>query len=308
MSEKIKHTGKLEAFWETGTEGVLWRLNDENKIEGAKHPTDSLVSIDTGDHLKVISDEDQVVFDSIIVKTTKSNRVGWANYAGSQQVAGSHWCHWLQHGTDPDFWAYIFNSGYRAELTKQAHTEEEVVLFLEKTPCTDNKVDYSKKVYNQCHWQPLNEKPAFISHFIEMEKDEFEENNLDYYNAQTFFLKLENIIKDTELNHIWLTTDGELNGFSQAEYKLDSYPNDTDFKHFTNEIVIPVSNIFDYLPTNFPFSYQEMSDEQFERLKIARIKQRQDRADIYLTMREQLRTFKMKHQGKYLHSCLIKFR
>ncbi len=310
MSETNNTTisGTLYTFFETGMEGVDWQLENPEKKENARFAAEVMEKIETGDHLKVVSDENQVVFDSIIVKTTTNNRMGFPSYAGTQQVAGFHWCYWLQHGIDPDFWAHIFDNQFKAELTKNVYSDDDINEYLSKTPCTDNKVIHSKKIFNQCHMRPLNEKPAYSNNFLELEKEEFENEDLDYYNAQLFFLKFETIKEQTDFEYIWLTTDGELNGFNESEYSLDSYPNDDDFKHFTNVLLMDRPSIFEFLPKDFPTEYFGMTQEQRDQLDDARKNRRKNDAKFYKEIQSELRTFKMKHEGKYLHSCLIKFR
>ncbi len=125
MSMK-KYLGRLEPFFETGTEGIIWSLTEDNKSG-----YDALVIIDEGDHLKIFNSENTVAFDGVIRKDYKA---GWTEFPRNpghgQPSALGHWIHWTQKGWNPDDWAALFfnyniktqkqSGGYlRAELTKK---------------------------------------------------------------------------------------------------------------------------------------------------------------------------------------------
>lgn len=135
---------KLEAFFETGTEGVHWSVYDPTKkgYEG-------LIPLNEGDKL-IIPD----VWEGIIQKDREESRA-WYHWAGpyarknqwkemylhftkgyeepwlaeateeeiketcksmfSQQQAGGMWCHWVQKDVDPDLWCSWFMKELDAE-------------------------------------------------------------------------------------------------------------------------------------------------------------------------------------------------
>lgn len=121
-----KYLGRLDPFFETGTEGMIWSL-----IEDSKSGYDALVSIENGDHLKIYRPDDTVAFDGVIKTDYKA---GWTEFPQNpghgQPSALGCWIHWTQKGWNPDDWAALFFNydiknqkrldGYlRAELTKK---------------------------------------------------------------------------------------------------------------------------------------------------------------------------------------------
>ena len=104
--------GELEAFFETGTEGVYWAM-----IDPALPGYDGLWSLEAGDRLRVIDTDDTVLWDGVIQLEYKRN---WEPYPrnpeyGQQAVLG-YWVHGLQEGVDPDQWAGMFFARHRALL------------------------------------------------------------------------------------------------------------------------------------------------------------------------------------------------
>ncbi|MDZ7726117.1 MAG: hypothetical protein U5L75_00870 [Candidatus Campbellbacteria bacterium] len=113
MSEAVQ--GILYAHFETGTEGVLWALSEDNKSG-----YDALHLIEEGDFLTIFNQDGQVIFSNWIVKDTETGKR--ARGFGSdieQQSAEGLWIHWIQKGWVPDDWAALFLSEKnRAELVK----------------------------------------------------------------------------------------------------------------------------------------------------------------------------------------------
>ncbi len=108
--------GKLEAFFETGTEGAYWSIEVDG-LDGY----DSLRIIHGGDRLVIYEADGSIMFDEIFVEDHVS---GWAPYQSKwpygrgQQICGGLWVHWIPKGWSPQRWIELFNKsrGKRAEL------------------------------------------------------------------------------------------------------------------------------------------------------------------------------------------------
>ena len=101
-----KFNGKLFGFFETGTEGVHWALQiaDQPGYEG-------LVILKAGDHLKIYSDDGELVFEGQIQPNTIIGSSSRPNSTVSQPKALGRWIHWTQEGFEPDEWAMFFIDG-----------------------------------------------------------------------------------------------------------------------------------------------------------------------------------------------------
>lgn len=118
-----KYTGTINQFFETGCEGLIWVL-EKDGVQGY----DALVFIEAGDHLKIFSENDSVLFDGVI---DPDYQAGWREYprnpGNGQPSALGFWIHWTQKGWQPDEWAKLFlheclekgNKPLRAELTRK---------------------------------------------------------------------------------------------------------------------------------------------------------------------------------------------
>jgi hypothetical protein len=106
-------TGRLEAFFETGTEGVIWSLSDR-RLPGY----DGLWPLCNGDHLRIIGAADETLWEGTIELEYQRN---WQPYQQNptygQQAVFDFWVHGLQVDLDPEQWAQFFFDGYRASLT-----------------------------------------------------------------------------------------------------------------------------------------------------------------------------------------------
>jgi len=121
----VKLIGTLEPFFETGTEGIVWSL-----AEDEKQGYEGLHYIQEGDHLTVFGENNEIVFDGNIVCDWE---IGWMEYplnpGHGQPSALGYWIHWIQAGWEPDNWARLFFHQYlegnkgksplRAELIKK---------------------------------------------------------------------------------------------------------------------------------------------------------------------------------------------
>ena len=106
-------SGRLDPFFETGTEGVIWSLTDTS-LPGY----DGLWPLYTGDHLRIIGADDDTAWEGTVVLEYQRNWQPYpANPSYGQQAVNNYWVHGLQADLDPDRWAGYFFEKYRGELT-----------------------------------------------------------------------------------------------------------------------------------------------------------------------------------------------
>ena len=97
--------GRLDAFFETGTEGVVWSVADQ-RLPGY----DGLWPLQFGDHLDVLDANGETLWQGIIKLEYDNRRVALHN---QQEVLG-YWVHGLQDGADPeDLGQAVLRSGTR---------------------------------------------------------------------------------------------------------------------------------------------------------------------------------------------------
>lgn len=120
-----KYEGVLYAWFETGLEGLVWTL-----LEDDKEGYDALHEIENGDRLIIYLDgvsdgigfegsngefftvKDGVLFDGIIDEDHEAGMtVSPFNPAHRQPSALGFWIHWTQKGWRPDSWASLFVRG-----------------------------------------------------------------------------------------------------------------------------------------------------------------------------------------------------
>lgn len=96
--------GTLDGYFETGTEGLIWSVEDDNR-PGIDRPE----PICEGDQLTVLDGRGEVAWKGII---RCDRKVGWQGYPRNrkygQQCALGYWVHWIQEGFKPDDWARYF--------------------------------------------------------------------------------------------------------------------------------------------------------------------------------------------------------
>ena len=96
--------GELIDFFETGTEGVIWMLEDDRGIG-----REALEPICEGDRLTILDQLGNELWRGIIRCDKKIGlRPYPLNPQYGQQCALGHWVHWIQHGFKPDDWAKFF--------------------------------------------------------------------------------------------------------------------------------------------------------------------------------------------------------
>jgi hypothetical protein len=108
----MKIEGVLEAFWETGTESVMWAI-----IEDGKRGYDALKIIEGGDKFMIYAEDGPVQWSGIIEPDFE---IGWQGYPRNpgygQPIAHGMWIHWTQGGFQPDDRALLFFKEFRATL------------------------------------------------------------------------------------------------------------------------------------------------------------------------------------------------
>ena len=106
--------GMLEPFYETGTEGVVWSVNDENKTG-----YDALHCLGRGDHLAIydlVNPAELVWYGNIDYEYERNKQPFPLNPQYSQQAVFNHWVHGIQKDVEPEQWATWFFKQYPCEL------------------------------------------------------------------------------------------------------------------------------------------------------------------------------------------------
>jgi hypothetical protein len=107
--------GNLSAWFETGTEGLIWIMEEDGHQGYA-----SMRFPAKGDYLKVTAPNGNVLFDGIVDPDYDAGKKG--RYPGDpsgQPTALGYWIHWTQRGWTPDDWAKLFlDEKNRAVLIK----------------------------------------------------------------------------------------------------------------------------------------------------------------------------------------------
>lgn len=104
--------GFLAPFFETGTEGVVWSLDDPG-LPGY----DSLHPLMNGDELRVLDDAGGTLWEGVVRLDRTTGLL--PHYPGGepvQQAVLGYWVHGLQEGMDPEAWGRLFFEGRRAVL------------------------------------------------------------------------------------------------------------------------------------------------------------------------------------------------
>ena len=105
----------LRAFFETGTEGILWSICIDNQ------GYDGLYVLHDGDEL-IIYTEDRcaIIWKGIVQLEYERLRTSYpANPESGQQMIFNRWVHGFQVGLQPDVWAKWFLSELPASLIRK---------------------------------------------------------------------------------------------------------------------------------------------------------------------------------------------
>jgi hypothetical protein len=107
--------GKLEPFFETGTEGILWSLYDDKN-----NGYNSLHVIKNGDFLEVINENNELYWSGLIMLEYKRRFTSYPNNPkyGQQEIFG-YWVHGFQEKIEPEYWSKMFFDKMTAILKKK---------------------------------------------------------------------------------------------------------------------------------------------------------------------------------------------
>ena len=113
MARAKKIWGIGEAYWETGTEGVFWTVQDAkcpNSYEG-------LNILENGDYLTIFDkgEESKILWRGRIALESESHRET-NEYGYNGQAIWGYWVHGLQRTSDVEEWTKYFFYGYPMEL------------------------------------------------------------------------------------------------------------------------------------------------------------------------------------------------
>jgi hypothetical protein len=108
-------SGTTLAYFETGTEGVLWAIIDESVPQGSY---EGLIILNNGDYLEIFNKNNEPLFKGIIDFDFKKN---WTPYPLNpkygQQAIGGYWVHGVQKDIDPDTWLSWFLGEIKAKAS-----------------------------------------------------------------------------------------------------------------------------------------------------------------------------------------------
>ena len=108
-------TGILEAFWETGTEGVHWAILDNDQTG-----YDALNILKDGDYLFVEDGKGMIEWEGEIkLEYERRYRPYPENPEWGQQEVFGFWVHGFQENVDPEIWAtWVFQQRVASAIIK----------------------------------------------------------------------------------------------------------------------------------------------------------------------------------------------
>jgi hypothetical protein len=108
----VEIRGFLEAYFETGTEGVIWSVLDPG-LPGY----DGLHTLEDGDELHVLDGTGGILWEGVVRLDRYTGRLPrWPGGEPVQQAVLGLWVHGLQEGMDPEAWGRMFTEERRAIL------------------------------------------------------------------------------------------------------------------------------------------------------------------------------------------------
>jgi hypothetical protein len=105
--------GTLDAFFETGTEGVIWAVNNNNEDGWA-----ALNILEDGDYLFVEDGYGGIEWEGVVDLDYDIRKAARQSGAMQQEVCG-YWVHGLQRGVNPETWGAWFFDNRPAVLRKK---------------------------------------------------------------------------------------------------------------------------------------------------------------------------------------------
>ena len=107
--------GRLYAYFETGTEGVVWSI-----IEDGKDGYDALNCLEAGDKLIVFEDDGKAIWDGVVNLEYELHRQPHEyNPSYLQQTTLGYWVRGLQTDVNPEFWGKMFFDAKKAVMKRK---------------------------------------------------------------------------------------------------------------------------------------------------------------------------------------------
>jgi len=105
MKKQKNIKGFLEAFFETGTEGIIWCIYEtKSKTCPKQHGYEGLYVLKSGDKLTAWSKDKMVKYEGVI------------DLDFSVRVISPYWVHGSQKGLKPELWLEMFEQEYAAKV------------------------------------------------------------------------------------------------------------------------------------------------------------------------------------------------
>lgn len=96
-------SGLLSGWFETGTEGTVWTVQEPGKGYDGMH------ILEAGDFLQVKDPGGKVIFEGVIDPDRDKNwEPHWPGASHGQPLVRGVWVHWTQRGWTPEDWADLF--------------------------------------------------------------------------------------------------------------------------------------------------------------------------------------------------------